>query len=255
MPFHIACCTHHGTTPGQQDSVLFGTVVHQDADLEVQTRADGDSVLVAIADGLSISARSAAVSRALLERLPIAVPHGATLSSRHLREVQRLLCERAERHPRIRGGASTIVAAQVTAGLITALNCGDSRAYLRSADGDVRQLSRDHTELQRLIETGAASKDIEYASVYDVLTDCITADPDESDFAIHRGEARLAPGDLLVLCSDGVHDVLAKADWHTMLGTATDPAALVSATRAAVLAAGAPDNFSVIAVSISGVLA
>lgn len=249
MPFQIACCTHRGATPGQQDSVLIGTVVHQDADLEVQTLVDDDSILVAIADGLSVSARSAAVSHALLERLPIAVPHGDTLSGRHLREAQRLLCERAQRIPRLRGGASTIVAARVTVGHITVLNCGDSRAYLRSASGDVRQLSRDHTELQYLIETGAASKNVEYASIYDVLTDCITADPNDTDFAIHRGEACLAPGDLLALCSDSVHDVLTKVDWHTMLGTAADPAALVSATRAAVLAAGAPDNFSVIAVS------
>jgi len=249
MPLQIAFCTHRGATPGQQDSVLVGASVHQGADLEVRAIIDDDTLLVAIADGLAVSPRSAAVSRALLEQLAIALPQCDDMPGRRLREAHRLLCEHAKRHPRLRGGASTIVAAQVTESRIAVSNCGDSRAYLRSANGDVRQLSRDHTELQRLIEAGSATEGTEYASFYDVLTDCITTDPDESDFAIHGREARLDPGDLLVLCSDGVHDVLAKADWHTMLGAADNPATLVSATRTAVLAAGAPDNFSVIAVS------
>ena len=42
--------------------------------------------------------------------------------------------------------------------------------------GDTTQLSRDHTELQHLIDTGQAQAGIEYASVYHALSDCLIAD-------------------------------------------------------------------------------
>lgn len=254
MRLHTAFCTHRGSTPGQQDAVLVGTCVHQADDLEAPLMID-DGVLVAIADGLAVSPRSGQVSRILLEILPAILRdhpewlRDGLLSNRHLREAHVRLCERAERLPRLRGGASTLVAAQVHEDRVAILNCGDSRAYLRQVNGDIRQLSCDHTELQRLRDAGIAAEGVEYASLYDVLTDCIGTDPDDGAFAIHRVEARLAAGDLLVLCSDGVHDVLAEADWHRILRASGDPPTLVAATRRAVLRAGAPDNFSVIALA------
>ena len=257
MSLQIAFCTHRGSTLGQQDSVLIGTQVHQADDLESQSVIEGTEVLLAIADGVAASDRSGFVSRALLELLPKAKQEhpewlrDGLLSNRHLREAHTRLCERAERLPRLRGGASTIVAAHVREEHVTILNCGDSRAYIRLADGNIRQLSRDHTELQQLLDSGEADEGVQYASFYDRLTDCIATDPDESDFAIHRVEMRLAAGDLLVLCSDGVHDILPEQEWHDILRASSDPEALVSTTRSAVLRAGASDNFSVIAAAMA----
>ncbi|NCT66659.1 MAG: serine/threonine-protein phosphatase [Rhodanobacteraceae bacterium] len=254
MHLHAAFCTHRGSPPGQQDAVLVGTRVHQAMDLEAQVVID-HGMLAAIADGLAVSPRSGRVSRTLLELLPAIVREHPDwlrddlLANRHLREAHTRLCDRAERSPGLRGGASTLVAAQVREDRVAILNCGDSRAYLRRADGDIGQLSRDHTELQRLRDAGIAGEGVEYASLYDMLTDCIGTDPDDSDFSIHRVEARLAMGDLLVPCSDGVHDVLAEADWHRILRASGDPPTLIAATRHAVPRAGAPDNFSVIALA------
>ena len=257
MSVCIAFCTHRGSTPGQQDSILIGTQVYQADDLECQLVIEGAEALLAIADGLAVSDRSGFVSRALLELLLMALkenPHwlrDGLLSNRHIREAHKLLCERAERVPRLRGGASTIVAAHVCEDHVAILNCGDSRAYIRMADGTIRQLSRDHTELQRLRDSGIADEGVQYASLYDMLTDCIATDPDESDFAINRVEARLGPGDLLVLCSDGVHDILPEIEWHDILRSSSNPEALTARTRSAVLRAGASDNFSVIAAGVS----
>lgn len=256
MSFEIAFCTHRGSTPGQQDSVLIDTQVYQADDLESQPFIEGSELLLAVADGLAVNERSGFVSRALLSALPSALKMNpewlreGLLSNRHLREAHLVLCQRAERIPHLRGGASKIVAAHIREDRVAILNCGDSRAYIRFADGNIRQLSRDHTELQQLRESGVADKGVQYASLYDRLTDCIETDPDESDFAIHRVETRLGAGDLLVLCSDGVHDMLSEYVWHDILRAASDTARLVSATRRALLQAGASDNFSAIAVAV-----
>jgi len=110
MPIRIAFCTHRGSTPGQQDSVLIGSQVHQHDDFESHADLDSTALLLAIADGLAVSPRSGDVSRALLDVFPKAVQNNpqwlrdGLLSNRHLREAHTLLCDRAARQPRLRGG-------------------------------------------------------------------------------------------------------------------------------------------------------
>lgn len=259
MPIRIAFCTHRGSTPGQQDSVLIGSQVHQHDDLASHVDVESTAMLLAIADGLAVSPRSGDVSRALLEVFSKALDDNpqwlrdGLLSNRHLREAHTRLCDRAARQPRLRGGASTIVAAYVREDHVAIINCGDSRAYVRRANGDIGQLSRDHTELQQMLESGDVEAGTDYASIYDRLTDWIETNSNESDFAIHRDEIRLEAADLLVLCSDGVHDVLPQPQWHDIMRASSDPATMVATTRSSVLEAGAFDNFSVIAAAITTV--
>lgn len=133
------------------------------------------------------------------------------------------------------------------------MNVGDSRAYRRSAEGEVTQISRDHTELNRLRESGLADAGVDYASIYDALSDCLIADPEESRFSIHAEVLQLHFGDLLILCSDGVHDVLGDSAWRSLMAAHSMPETLVRTTREHVLAAKAPDNFTVIAVRVGPV--
>lgn len=257
MSIHVACCTHRGSPPSQQDALLIGTEIRQSDNWSRSFNSARADLLVAVADGVGAKPNSKFVSRAMLAELPEAIAqnpgctHDDLLSNRHVREAHLRLCAAATHRPRLRGGATTIVAAHVRDGRAVVLNCGDSRAYLRTSDGAVRQLSRDHTELQRLRDNGDAVDGIDYASIYDMLTDCIAADPEESDFAIHRAEVALGPADILVLCSDGVHDALTDAVWRGIIAERSGPGELIAAARAAVLKVGAPDNFTLIALSSS----
>lgn len=257
MSIHVACCTHRGSPPSQQDALLIGTEIRQSDNWSRRFNPAGTDVLVAVADGVGANPNSRFVSRALLDELPEVIAQNpewtqdGLLSNRHVREAHLRLCAAAAHRRRLRGGATTIVAAHVRDGRAVVLNCGDSRAYLRTSDGTVRQLSRDHTELQRLRDSGDAADGIDYASIYDMLTDCIAADPEESDFSIHRAEVVLGHTDVLVLCSDGVHDALTDAVWRGIMAEVRDPGELVAAARAEVLKAGAPDNLTFIALSTS----
>jgi serine/threonine protein phosphatase PrpC len=254
MPFRIAYCMHRGKPLQQQDALLVQGEVRQSKNLlPVETQVD-DEVLIALADGVAASPNAQLASRFVLSELPRVMSERAhwcqdgLVNGRHVRELHARLCGELARRPQMYGSSSTIVMAQIKDSRVVVLNTGDSRAYLRKCDGSIRQLSQDHTELQRLRDAGTADATTEYASLYGALSDCLIADSEESDFAIHLATLTLAPGELLVLCTDGVHDVLGDAPWQTMMTQHADPLTLVDAARAALLAVDAYDNFSLIAV-------
>ena len=109
---------------------------------------------------------------------------------------------------------------------------------------------KDHTVLQGMIDRGHASPDAEYASVYGMLEHVLCADSEESDFAIHRVQATLKPGDRLVLCSDGVHDEISEEMLWELFDPLLDVAAQAKTWRDAVWRHGARDNLSLVVAMI-----
>ena len=100
-----------------------------------------------------------------------------------------------------RGMATTLVAALIVGGHLLVANVGDSRAYLVRAGG-IRQLSRDHSFVARLVADGSITA--EEARTHprrNVITRGIGMEPDvEADTAWEQ----LVPGDRIVLCTDGL---------------------------------------------------
>ena len=128
----------------------------------------------------------------------------------------------------------------------TVLSVGDSRAYRIAADGTWKQLTHDHTILNAMIDRGEANPETEYASFYNMLDSCLVADDEETDFRIHYEETPFLAGDSILLCTDGVHDTLGDVQMQRLTEAGLDPGTQVGIWRKAVLAAGAPDNFSMI---------
>lgn len=252
--FSLTLCTHRGSASEQQDAVLFASRVIQSAHLFHSEQVDRNDLLIAVADGVATSPAAALASRRYLAALArvSADAAGQPMTARHIRTAHQLFCDELTRKRSSYGASTTLVAAHLIGRRVAVLNVGDSRAYRRSASGEVVQVSRDHTELNRLRESGIADTGVEYGSIYDALSDCLVADPEETGFAIHCESLELQDGDLLILCSDGVHDVLADAAWRALIAEHAIPQALVQQTRQHVLAAGAPDNFSIIVVRYEG---
>lgn len=94
------------------------------------------------------------------------------------------------------------------------------------------------------MDRGEASSDTKYASFFGALEHVLCADPEEHDFAIHRVLVALEPGDLLVLCSDGIHDEIGQKALWELFDPNLDVAAQVEVWRNAVWRHGAEDNFS-----------
>ena len=96
---------------------------------------------------------------------------------------------------------TTLVALLIFGGHFACLWCGDSRAYLLRA-GALRQLTRDHSESQDLVDRGVL--DPEEAKLWprrNVLTRALGAN-DAAELEIVSD--RLASGDVFLLCSDGL---------------------------------------------------
>jgi len=222
-----------------------------------QRRLDSCDVLLGLADGVATSpaaARASRLSLSFLSQSLASSPEGCIdglITGRYVRAAQQKLSAALARSRKTYGASSTIVAAHLVGNRLSVVNVGDSRAYLRSATGEIRQLSRDHTELERLREEGLLEDGKEYASMYSSLSDCLVADPEAEDFQIHRTVAELNFGELLVLCSDGVHEVLGDSKWREVIGEAEAAMELVLRAKDEIFQLGAPDNFSIIVAELA----
>ncbi len=138
---------------------------------------------------------------------------------------------------------TTLVAVLVHGAHFACLWCGDSRAYLLRG-GALRQLTRDHSETQALVDRGVL--DAEEAKVWprrSVLTRALGA---AEEAALDFISESLATGDMLLLCSDGLTAYCEDSDIAAALAGA-DPQSACDALIAMTLRRGASDNVTVIA--------
>ncbi len=142
---------------------------------------------------------------------------------------------------------STVVSLVVHDGEYAVMWAGDSRAYLYR-DGTLMQVSRDHTQVQSLIDRGLlAPEDAAGHPMSHVLARAIGVLA-QTDLDVVRDA--LKPDDLFLLCSDGLYGLVSDAEIAERLdpsklgGTAED---LVNLS----LERGAPDNVTVIVVRAS----
>lgn len=251
MPLAIACTQHHGKDwrfPTQQDALWNGIQVFQARNLGCKEYiADGDLLTIAVADGVGSSPQAELASRLVLDTLAAEISAGAAFDVRLVHRLQGRLCDALAKGATF-GSATTLAAAQCRGERCSVLNIGDSRVYRIADGGEWQQLSHDHTVINAMIDRGEADAGREYASIYNILDSCLVADDEETEFAVHRSEAPFLPGDSLLLCTDGVHDTLSSDVLKRLTDPSLSPQEQVRTWRKAVLAAGAPDNFSMVLV-------
>ena len=111
--------------------------------------------------------------------------------------------------------ATTMVAAVVADNRAHIGNVGDSRAYLWR-DGALEQVTRDQSLVARLVEEGALTAD--EATRYPYKNVILYSIGSEKRPPIDLYEVELAPGDLLLLCSDGLTRHLSDAEIAAIMG-------------------------------------
>ena len=157
-----------------------------------------------------------------------------------------------ERDKSLKGMGTTLVAALVVGDVLYAVNVGDSRLYLYNR-GRLTQITRDHSLVQYLLETGKLTK--EEARDYpnrNVITRAVGIDRSiESDiFSVDL--SRLHDDACAMLCSDGLSGYVEADEIRSMLsdGIAEDVPydgdAIASSLVDAANAAGGVDNITVV---------
>lgn len=128
-------------------------------------------------------------------------------------------------------------------------NLGDSRAYALS-EGQLTQLTRDHSVVQELVDAGAISaQDAEHHPERHVITRALGsrsgAVPDYFVVPLSR-----APR--LLLCSDGVSGMITDSEIHRLLLNCATAESAATALVAAAVAAGGRDNATALVVDVVG---
>jgi serine/threonine protein phosphatase PrpC len=151
------------------------------------------------------------------------------------------------------GMASTLVGVRLIGNVATIFNVGDSRAYLlsRGANGlQASLLSRDHSFVNDLVDEGEITQEQseDAASFMRGLTSQFIVDAEFDEFKVNVVTRTLQPGERLLLCSDGLNEVLSDADIAKLLvGHSEDD--LLNACKAS-RRAGGTDDFSVIVLTL-----
>ncbi len=108
------------------------------------------------------------------------------------------------------GMGTTLVAALAGAEEALILNEGDSRAYHISEEGGILQVTRDHSLVEDLVQRGELTRDQARTHPHkNLITRALGAEPELRTDAFRQ---RLAEGEFLLLCSDGLSNVVSEQE-------------------------------------------
>ncbi|MBR1240268.1 serine/threonine-protein phosphatase [Bradyrhizobium sp. AUGA SZCCT0274] len=238
----IAAFTHRGRVRlDNEDAIAVdGQSFVGDMAAPVAIKTLNESIVLMIADGMGGHARGAMASRAVLDYLVAAIDRLSNPAScaQAVEEANQHLFGLMHQHPEAVGMGSTIVGAVLGAKQLVTFNVGDSRCYLFSA-GQLIQLSQDDVPEQESDRPGprrshAITQALGGSSFPLAIVPHITID---SPFAL---------GETLLLCSDGLTDMVADQTISDTLRTTKDPLRSARKLAAEAFNAGARDNISLI---------
>lgn len=212
-----------------------------------------ESGLAVLADGMGGHQAGEVASRLAVENIArhltdaYAVDRDQPLPTRISEAIRRangLIHQTARTRPECAGMGSTVVTALFRNNTLTVGHVGDSRLYRLRSDR-FEQLTEDHSVIQELVNRGLYTRDEARQSVgKNLVTRALGVDPEvQVDVGSHTTEA----GDVYLLCSDGLNDVVSDEDIVQVL--AHQAGNLYSAAFHLVALAnqrGGPDNVSVI---------
>jgi serine/threonine protein phosphatase PrpC len=144
---------------------------------------------------------------------------------------------------------TTVTAALIVDSTAYIINVGDSRTYLYRATEGLVQITRDHSTVARLVEDGEIEPDEIYThpqrnQIYRCLGEDATVEMDT--FVVP-----LEPDDILLLCSDGLWEMVRDPIMEKIIDASSDfPAQISNLLVQAALNQGGADNISVIVVGI-----
>lgn len=227
-----------------------GLLRQQNQDALFYEQVDGSTSFAVVCDGMGGAAAGNVASARAIESFVASVKlsldarlEAALALEQGVAEANAAVCTMAQSDERYAGMGTTLVAALVTDGQAHIVNVGDSRAYHLTTDG-ARRITRDHSLVEDLVERGEITPD--EARVHpqrNLITRALGVEPRvEADLF----SLRVTQGDALLLCSDGLSNLVTAEELHErhlQAQSAQDCCqALVSLARER----GAPDNVTVI---------
>ena len=143
------------------------------------------------------------------------------------------------------GMGSTLVAVACCGKKAVAVNVGDSRAYLISKSG-IKQITRDHSYVESLVERGELTREAARNHPRrNIITKAIGV---EASIKCDVFEMKPAEGDVILLCSDGLSNLVSDNEILSTAIRCPEPKELCEVLVDMALKRGAPDNVTVVVV-------
>ncbi len=203
-----------------------------------------DRYLVALADGMGGHSSGEVASSDVLHNLqfffndiPAELKPGDFNETIYewLESINTMVDSKGHSDPRFHDMGTTLVALAYYAGEFYWMNCGDSRLY-RLHDGVLQQLTTDHS-LNNLLGSNQHTN---------IITNCIGGGCKTSYIDLVQCTADVQPGDVFMLCSDGLSDMISDEEIARLLLSGHEATALCEAAEEA----GGHDNVSVIVIHV-----
>jgi len=166
----------------------------------------------------------------------------------YIYQANQKLSESVAEHPEIAGMGTTFSAMMLTGTKVTIAHIGDSRIYL-ARDGVVKQITSDHTFVQRLVDTGRITE--EEALVHPRRSVLMRVLGDVEQFPeIDIETFETKPGDRWLVCSDGLSGVVPTGLVNNILLSTKTVREATDLLIGEALEFGAPDNVTVVLVDV-----
>jgi protein phosphatase len=255
MKFQAAVSCHVGhIRKNNEDNFFLNGAVRRDTDTLITARtAKGQTqkALFAVADGMGGGANGEIASAVTVSCLrPAAASEVPSVSSASIAEANSRICDHI-RNTNCGSMGSTLVALYLDRDTALGCNVGDSRLYLYRAQY-LRLLSTDHTSAQMLVDMGVLTPEQarnhpggralrQHIGIF------------EEDFTIspaYTAPISLQPGDIFLLCSDGLTDMLTDQQIGQVLRSDRSAEELAQTLTQQALDHGGKDNVTALVVKI-----
>jgi serine/threonine protein phosphatase PrpC len=220
------------------------------SDMGRQRQGNEDSYFVraplfVVADGMGGAQAGEVASEMAVESFDRGLPDGAPAEGlvQVIEDANRRIHDRSQSDAGSAGMGTTVTAAYVGQEDVTIAHVGDSRAYVLR-DGELIRLTRDHSLVDELVRRGKLTEEqAETHPQRSVITRALGPEPDvEVDVEVYQAR----PGDLFLLCSDGLTGMVPEGQVKPILESGGSLARAGRELIAAANEAGGRDNITVI---------
>ncbi|MBR4209514.1 MAG: Stp1/IreP family PP2C-type Ser/Thr phosphatase [Lachnospiraceae bacterium] len=167
-----------------------------------------------------------------------------TIMNRALQKANKNLYEQSLSSPSLEGMGTTLVLACVEGETLYVSNIGDSRLYI--INEEIRQITRDHSLVEELVLQGKMERGSEtYLEQKNIITRAMGI---KDQVTVDFFEVELEKGDILLLCSDGLSNMLEDEEIRDIVWKEEDFTSLPGKLVEAANNQGGRDNISVVLV-------
>ncbi len=177
--------------------------------------------LYMVADGMGGHKAGDYASRYLVERLVLFVGKNLDedperILQEGIRQANREIYDKAMTNEALSGMGTTLVAATIKNNELIAANVGDSRLYL-CRSGELSQITKDHSYVEEMVAMGRMTRGSrDYQEKKNIITRAVGTD---RNVKVDFFSMKLLPGDLLLLCSDGLTNMVSDPEIREILSS------------------------------------